>query len=67
GFRIAARGEVTIEVTFEIDTDGIVNVSARDVETGAHASTTISLGSGLSDEEVASAIERNEDLMVASR
>ncbi|MBK6684859.1 MAG: molecular chaperone DnaK [Deltaproteobacteria bacterium] len=67
GFKVAARGEVTIEVTFEIDTDGIVNVSARDVETGTQASTTISLGSGLSDHEVAQAQQRNEGLMVSNR
>ena len=67
GFRIAPRGEVTIEVTFEIDTDGIVNVSARDVETGAQASTTINLSSGLSDREVEDAMARNDELMVAQR
>lgn len=67
GFRVASRGEVTIEVTFEIDTDGIVNVSARDVETGAEASTAISLSSGLSDDEVAGAMARNEEMMVANR
>ena len=49
GFRIGYRGEVKIEVTFEIDTDGIVNVSAADVETGQRTSTTISLSSGLSE------------------
>ena len=62
GFRIAPRGEVTIEVTFEIDTDGIVNVSARDVETNAHASMTINLSSGLSETEVLEAQGRNEQL-----
>ena len=67
GFRVAPRGEVSIEVTFEIDTDGIVNVSARDAETGAHASTTINLSSGLSEDEVYDAIERNEELMVSNR
>ncbi|MEL7369164.1 MAG: molecular chaperone DnaK [Myxococcota bacterium] len=67
GFRIAPRGEVTIEVTFEIDTDGIVNVSARDVETGAQASTTINLSSGLSEREVEDAMARNDELMVATR
>jgi molecular chaperone DnaK len=67
GFRVAARGEVSIEVTFEIDTDGIVNVSARDIETGAQASTTINLSSGLSDYEVSRAITRNEDLLVSNR
>jgi len=67
GFRIAPRGEVSIEVKFEIDTDGIVNVSARDIETGTQASTTINLSSGLTDTEVTEAIQRNEDLMVSNR
>ncbi|MBK8012869.1 MAG: molecular chaperone DnaK [Deltaproteobacteria bacterium] len=67
GFRVAMRGEVTIEVTFEIDADGIVNVSARDLETGAQASTTLSLSSGLSDAEVDQAISRNEGMVVADR
>src|SRR5207248_4593861 len=49
GFRIGYRGEVKIEVTFEINTDGIVNVSAADLETGQKTSTTISLSSGLSE------------------
>lgn len=67
GFRVAPRGEVSIEVTFEIDTDGIVNVSARDIETGAQASTTISLGSGLSDNEVSQATTRNQEMLVSNR
>src|SRR6185295_3193282 len=67
GFRVAARGEVTIEVTFEIDTDGIVNVSARDVETGAQASTTNSLSSGLSSDEVSEARTRTEGMAVSQR
>lgn len=60
GFRIAPRGQVTIEVTFEIDTDGIVNVSAYDLETHINASIYINLGSGLSDEEVLKARGRHE-------
>lgn len=64
GFRIASRGEVTIEITFEIDTDGIVNVSARDVETGAQAQMTISLSSGLTEQDLADAYARNEQMMV---
>src|SRR5439155_1342632 len=47
GFRIGYRGEVRIEVTFEIDTNGIVNVTAADVETGQKTSCTIRLSSGL--------------------
>jgi molecular chaperone DnaK len=54
-------------VTFEIDTDGIVNVSARDVETGAQASTNINLSSGLSSDEVANAAARNEGMAVSQR
>jgi molecular chaperone DnaK len=67
GFRVAPRGEVTIEVTFEIDTDGIVNVSARDVETGAQASTTLSLSSGLTTDDVHSAMARNQEMVVSNR
>lgn len=58
GFRLARRGEVKIEVTFEIDTDGIVHVSARDVETNQKASTTITLSGGLSEQELAQAADR---------
>jgi molecular chaperone DnaK len=59
GLREARRGEVKIEVTFEIDTDGIVNVSARDTETNQKASTTITLSGGLSDDEIAAATAAN--------
>ncbi len=52
GFRSARRGEVKINVTFEIDTDGIVNVTAEDEETGQVASTEIRLSSGLSEDEI---------------
>ena len=50
GFRIGYRGEVQIQVTFEIDSNGIVNVSATDLETGQKTSTTINLSSGLSEQ-----------------
>jgi molecular chaperone DnaK len=52
GFRIAYRGEVQIQVTFEIDPNGIVNVSATDLESGQRASTTIHLSSGLSEADI---------------
>ncbi len=54
GFKKAKRGEVSIEVSFEINADGIVSVKARDPETGSEAQTAITLSSGLSDEELAS-------------
>ena len=59
GLRPAPRGQVKIEVNFEIDTDGIVNVSARDMETGQQASTTITLAGGMTEQEIAEAAARN--------
>jgi molecular chaperone DnaK len=59
GFKKARRGEVAIDVTFEINADGIVSVTARDPETGQHASTRITLSSGLSDQELASILEED--------
>jgi molecular chaperone DnaK len=52
GFKKARRGEVRIDVTFEIDSDGIVNVTACDQETGQQASLQLTLSSGLSEEEI---------------
>ncbi len=59
GFRIGYRGEVKIEVTFEIDSNGIVNVSATDTETGQRTSTTISLSSGLTQDDISKSAEAN--------
>jgi molecular chaperone DnaK len=59
GFRIGYRGEVRIEVTFEIDTNGIVNVTAADVETGQKTSCTIRLSSGLTEDMIKNAQEKN--------
>ena len=52
GFKVGRRGEVRIDVTFEIDANGMINVSAKDPETGISASTTVSLSSGLTEEEI---------------
>jgi molecular chaperone DnaK len=57
GFKKTRRGEVEIDVTFEINADGIVNVTARDRGTGKQASTRITLSSGLSENEVHDIIE----------
>jgi molecular chaperone DnaK len=57
GFKKARRGEVRIDVTFEINSDGIVNVTACDQETGQQASTQITLSSGLSEEEIGQIID----------
>jgi molecular chaperone DnaK len=65
GFRVAKRGEVQIEVTFEIDSNGIVNVSASDRESRKKATTTISLSSGLSETDIQTAIDTNAELALA--
>ncbi|ETA01145.1 molecular chaperone [Frankia sp. CcI6] len=50
--RPAPRGEPQVEVTFDIDANGILNVTARDKDTGAQQSITISETSNLPKEEV---------------
>jgi molecular chaperone DnaK len=65
GFRIGYRGEVQIQVTFEIDSNGIVNVAATDLETGQKTSTTISLSSGLSEQDLQAAADQNAGLELA--
>lgn len=52
GIRPAPRGEVKIMVNFEIDSDGIVNVAAKDIETGKAQSIQISVSGGLSRDEI---------------
>ena len=52
GIRPAARGVPQIEVTFDLDVDGILHVSAKDKDTGKEQKITIKASSGLSDEEV---------------
>ncbi|MEE2679328.1 MAG: Hsp70 family protein [Myxococcota bacterium] len=66
GFKKARRGEVEIEVTFEINEDGIVNVTARDPETEQATSTRITLSSGLSEVEMREIIEENRTERVTS-
>ena len=48
----APRGTPQIEVTFDIDANGIINVSAKDKSTNKEQSITIQGGSGLSEEEI---------------
>jgi molecular chaperone DnaK len=62
--RPAPRGEPQIEVTFDIDANGILNVSARDKDTGAEQRITISESSNLDQAEVERMVadaERNRD------
>ena len=52
GIRPARRGEPRIQVTFSIDVNGIVSVSAKDLDTNAEQHITISNSSGLSKDEI---------------
>jgi molecular chaperone DnaK len=67
GLRRATKGEVEVEVTFEISADGIVSVSAQDMETGAEQSITVTASSGLTENEIARMASENQDHMVAAR
>ncbi|KAI5854148.1 chaperone DnaK [Tricharina praecox] len=60
GIPPAHRGIPQIEVTFDIDADSIVHVSAKDKSTNKDQSITISSGSGLSDSEIQSMIDDAE-------
>ncbi len=56
GIKRAMRGVPQIEVTFDIDANGIVNVSARDLATGRQQSITISGSTNMSDSDIQEAI-----------
>ena len=57
GIPPARRGVPQIEVTFDIDANGIVNVSAKDLGTGKEQHITITAGSNMSDEEIDKAVK----------
>ncbi|AKO94197.1 MULTISPECIES: molecular chaperone DnaK [Priestia] len=57
----APRGVPQIEVSFDIDKNGIVNVSAKDLGTGKEQNITIKSSSGLSDEEVERMVKEAEE------
>ena len=56
----AARGMPQIEVTFDIDANGILHVSAKDKASGKEAKITIKANSGLSDEEIQQMVRDGE-------
>ncbi|MFD1007792.1 MULTISPECIES: molecular chaperone DnaK [Oceanisphaera] len=60
GIRPAPRGLPQIEVTFDLDADGILHVSAADKDTGKEQKITIKSSSGLSDEEVEAMVREAE-------
>ena len=64
GIPPAPRGVPQIEVTFDIDSDGVVNVSAKDLGTGKTHAIRVTAGSGLSEDQIrklCSDAESNKD------
>ena len=57
GIPPARRGVPQIEVTFDIDANGIVNVSAKDLETGKEQHITITSGTNMSDDDIEKAVK----------
>ena len=67
GLRRAGAGEVEVEVTFEINADGIVSVHAKDVETGKEQSITVTATSGLTEDEIDEMMVDASDFAVTRR
>ncbi|MGF1688809.1 molecular chaperone DnaK [Photobacterium japonica] len=60
GIQAAARGMPQIEVTFDLDADGILHVSAKDKSTGKEQKITIQASGGLSDEDIEKMVQEAE-------
>ncbi|QQR89949.1 MAG: molecular chaperone DnaK [Myxococcales bacterium] len=67
GLRRAPAGQVEVEVSFDIDADGIVSVAAKDTETGAAQSITVTSTSGLTLEEIQSMTAQADNYAVSRR
>jgi molecular chaperone DnaK len=67
GLRRAPKGQVEIEVTFEINADGIVSVRAKDLETGIEQAIQVTATSGLTRDEIKSMIDNAKDELVERR
>src|SRR6202789_309020 len=67
GLRRAPKGTVEIEVTFEINADGIVSVHAKDLETGKEQSIEVTASSGLTRDEIKDMLDGAKDYMVERR
>ncbi|WKY58618.1 molecular chaperone DnaK [Vibrio sp. SNU_ST1] len=60
GIQPAPRGMPQVEVTFDLDADGILNVSAKDKATGKEQKITIQASGGLSEEEIEAMVQEAE-------
>jgi molecular chaperone DnaK len=67
GLRKALRGEVEIEVTFDINSEGIVSVSAKDRDTGQRQSITVTASGGLTDDEMQRILDEQREYLLAAQ
>ena len=67
GLRRGPAGSVEIDVTFEINADGIVSVQAKDLETGKEQSITVTASSGLTHDELDAMVEDAKNFAVSRR
>jgi molecular chaperone DnaK len=67
GLREAKRGEVEVDVTFDINSEGIVSVSARDRETGQQQSIRVTASGGLTEDELKKILDDQADMMLEAK
>jgi len=67
GLKPAPKGQLEIEVTFAINTDGIVSVSAKDMDTGLAQSIQVTATSGLTADEIRNMMHNAQEYMVERR
>jgi molecular chaperone DnaK len=67
GLRQALRGAVEVEVTFEINSEGIVSVSAKDKETGKRQSITVTASGGLTRDELQTILDQQRDYLLEAK
>src|SRR5262249_23101792 len=67
GLRRAPKAEVEIDVTFEISADGIVSVSAKDLETELKQAITVTATSGLTEDEIRRMVDESREYMLGEK
>ncbi|MEM9192481.1 MAG: molecular chaperone DnaK [Myxococcota bacterium] len=67
GIRQAKAGQVTVEVSFNINSDGIFSVAARDTDTGEQQAISVTGSSGLTEEEILQMMEESAQFLAERR
>ncbi|MBL9038191.1 MAG: molecular chaperone DnaK [Archangium sp.] len=67
GLRQDRRGTVEVDVTFDINSEGIVSVSAKDKETGQQQSIQVTASGGLTEEELKKILDEQNDALIAAK